>query len=133
MSLDIFATFATDENLENNGTWFPIGKDAELLIARSGNPNYGKKLTSLFERYENVLKHRDAAADAKSEEIMIEVLATTILLGWKGVSFQKQPLEYSLANAKKLLAVREFRKLVVKLSEDFESFKVKEEAEQGEA
>ena len=37
MALDIFAQFATDETLEENGTWFPIGGGARVLVARSGN------------------------------------------------------------------------------------------------
>lgn len=133
MSLDIFSQFATDESLEDNGTWFPLGGGARVLVAREGNRNYGKKLSALYERNQKALELKDDAADALSETIMIEVLATTILLGWENVSFKKAELSYSVENAKKLLAVREFRRQIAKFAADVDAYKVKEEAAQGEA
>jgi len=133
MSLDVFAQFATDETLEENGTWFPIGGGARVLVARSGNRKYAKMLTKEVERNKPALDLSDDAADKLSEEIMIGVLAETILLGWEGVSFKGKPLEYSVANAKMLLALRDFRKTVAQFADDMSAFKFKETAEQGKA
>lgn len=133
MALDIFAKYATDESLENNGTWREIGGGAELLIARSGNKQYAKLLTKLVEQNRKVLDLSDDAADAKSEEIMTEVLAKAVLLGWKGVQFKGEDLQYSVENAKMLLKIKDFRRMVVGMSEELDSFRAKEEAAQGEA
>ena len=133
MALDIFAQFATDESLEDNGAWFEIGGGASVLVARSGNRKYAKMLTKEVERNKKVLDLNDDAADKKSEEIMIAVIAETILLGWKDVSFKGEVLEYSIPNAKKLLAVKDFRKAIGQFADDVTAFKFKEEVEQGEA
>lgn len=133
MSLDLFTQYATDETLENNGTWVDIGGGARLLIARSGNRKHAKLLTKEVERHRKVLDIGDEIADQKNDEIMIDVMARTILLGWEGVSFKGQKLDYSVENAKKVLALRDFRVHVAKLSDDIEIFRLREEAEQGEA
>ena len=133
MALDIFAQFATDETLEENGTWFPIGGGARVLVARSGNRKYAKLLTKEVERNKKALDLNDDAADKLSEEIMIGVIAETLLLGWEGVSFKGEELEYSVANAKKLLAVKDFRKAIAQFADDVSAFKFKETEEQGKA
>jgi hypothetical protein len=133
MALDIFAQFATDETLEENGTWFPIGGGARVLVARSGNRKYGKMLTKAVERNKKALDLNDDAADKLSEEIMISVLAETILLGWEDISFKGEVLEYNVANAKKLLAVKDFRKAIAQFADDVSAFKFKETEKQGKA
>ena len=133
MSLDIFAKYATDESLEANGTWREIGGGAELLVARAGNKAYSKLLTKLVENSRKVLDLNDDVADAKSDEIMVAVMANTVLLDWKGISFKGEDLPYSVENAKKLLAIKDFRKVVSGFSEDLSAFRAKEEAAQGEA
>jgi len=133
MALDIFAQFATDETLEENGTWFQIGGGARVLVARSGNRKYGKMLTKEVERNKKALDLNDDAADKLSEEIMISVLAETILLGWEDISFKGELLEYNVANAKKLLAVKDFRKAIAQFADDVSAFKFKETEKQGKA
>lgn len=133
MSLDIFAQFATDESLENNGTWFPIGDDSRVLVARSGNRAYAKMLTKLVEQGRKTLDLGGEVADKKSDEIMIEVMANTILLGWESLSFKGEDLEYSVENAKTLLSVKDFRKLIAQFADDTAAFKMKAEVEQGKA
>jgi len=133
MSLDIFAKYATDESLENNGTWFDLGSGARLLIARSGNRKYAKLLTKEVERSRKVLDLADEMADQKSDEIMIDVVARTVLLGWEKVSYKGKDLDYSLENAKLLLALKDFRRQVATFADEMEAYKVKEEDAQGEA
>lgn len=133
MSLDIFAHYATDESLENDGAWFDLGGDAKVKVARSGNPRYAKKLTALYEKNKKVLDLGGDAADKLSNDMMVEVLAETILLDWKGLSFKKQELPYSVENSKMLLSVKDFRRVIAGFSEDVEAYRVKEEQAQGEA
>lgn len=131
MSFDIYAAYATDENLENNGTSFPIGKDSTLLVARAGNRAYSKAITKAVEKRRVELDGNDDAAAAVSDQIMVDVMAETILLGWTGLSFQGADLEYSQANAKTLLAVKDFRKHVASLADNMDAYKFKAEVATG--
>ena len=60
---------------------------------------------------------------------MVSVLAESILMGWDNVTFKGETLEYNLENAKKLLGIKEFRRLVASLADDVENFKVAEIAQ----
>lgn len=132
MAFDLFTQFATDETAELQGTWRAIGNDIELLIARSGNRNYARLLNMLIESNRQTLDLRNDVADAKSDEIMVEVLAETVLLGWRGpVMFKGKDLPYSKANAKEVLKMREFRLMVARLSDDMAAYRAKLEVEQG--
>lgn len=132
MSFDIFEAFATDENLENNGTTFPVGKGSTLVVARAGNKRYARAITKAVEARKAELEGDDDAASAVSDEIMIDVMANTILLGWTGLSFKGQDMgAYSVEKAKSLLAVKDFRKHVAGLSDTMAAFKVKAEVASG--
>lgn len=126
--MDIFSTYAVDEAKEQSGTWMEIG-DAKFLVARAGNKNYAKLISKEIERNQKALDRKDEAADALSDKIMIKVIAETILLGWENVSYKGKPLEYSKEAAGTLLAHKEFRREIMKLSDDFNAFKCEQEAE----
>ena len=146
--LDIFAVFATDEKLENEGVWKDIGQGTELLVARTGNRAYGNELTKLVEANKDVLDERKddkptPAADAMSDSIMVDVLAATVLRGWRtkrpdgtyvgDLLYRKKPLSYSVENAKLLLSHKDFRQKVVGIATEIDNYRVKEEVQQGEA
>ena len=128
---DVFNELATDLSLEDNGSWFDMGKGARVLVARSGNRAFSKALSKAVEANKQVLDAEDEHADLKSDELMIDVVARTLLLGWEGISFKGAPMTYSAANAKTLLAVKDFRARVQGFANTFEAFKVKEELAQG--
>lgn len=137
MSFDFFSAYATDENLENNGTQFPFN-GGFLLIARAGNRAYSKALTAAVESRRVELDADDSGK--VSDEIMTDVMARTILLGWTGpvvdgvqtaFQFKGADLTYSTDSAKTLLAMREFRKAVAALSDQMDAYKVKAEVATG--
>lgn len=128
-TLDIFEKFATDETAEVNGAIVEFG-GTKFTIARAGNPKYTKLLSQLVDKHRAALDLKDESADALSDRILIEVLATTILLGWDKLNYQKKPMEYSIENASKLLAHKDFRREVSRMSEDLDNFRAKFEAEQ---
>lgn len=118
--LDIFAEFA----VEDGGVWHPYAGDVEFLIARANNPKFARRANYFYEKYKRVLDGKGEAAEAKSNEIMAKVMAETILLGWKGkVRFQGQTMEYSVANAAKMLAVQTFREWVIQQAQDSQAYK----------
>lgn len=132
--MDIYKSFATDAALEQSGVWSRIGDGAELLIARAGNKRYAKLLTKQVTQNQRALDAGNEASTDLSESLMIDVMAETILLGWRrtdekqvvvnNLLFKGAPMEYSVANAKVLLGVKDFRKLVNQLSDDFNAYRV---------
>jgi hypothetical protein len=131
MSFDLFTNFATDEVAENAGTWRDISPTASLLIARSGNRAYARMLSAEVEKNRLLLDAKGDAADAKSDDILVAVVAETILLDWKGITYKGADLPYSKANAQLVLRLKDFRALVQKLADETSSYKLKLEVEQG--
>lgn len=125
--MDVFAQFATDEKKEIEGVWVEIGDGAKLLVARSGNRKYARLLGTEVEKHQRALDGKSDAAEELSEKLMIGVIAGTILLGWEGVKYKGQPMAYSVENAKTLLAVKDFRVFVTKLSNDIEAYRAVQE------
>ena len=130
---DVFKELATDPSKELNGTWFDIGQGARILVARSSNRAYAKALTKAVELNRELLAGEDEAAVAKNDSIMIELFSTTILLGFEGISFKGEAMAYSVANAALLLAVADFRALVARKSNEFDAYRVTQDAAQGKA
>lgn len=128
--LDIFTTFATDEKLEVEGTWRDLQGGARLLLARAGNDRYNKKLNELYTLHQEKLTGKTPEADKLNKDLMNEVLATTILVGWENLSYKRQPIQYSVENAKMLLSHGEFRDKVVAMAQDVEAYRAKLEDEQ---
>lgn len=131
--MDIFSAFATDEKVELDGAWFNLSKTAKVRVARAGNPNYldlmRRKLEASGVDVEGTSKEDEEAAEA----VVIEVMASTILLDWQGLEFKGSPMTYSHENARTLLAIKDFRVKVLGFARSFEAFKVKAEGAQGNA
>lgn len=121
---DVLQTFGTDRKLEEEGKEIQIGEDVFVTVARSGNRKYNTLLSKKYEESQYVLKQKNEAAEERSETIIVETMARTILLGWRGpMALAGELLPYSVANAEKLLRVKDFRVLIGKLSEDMGNFK----------
>jgi hypothetical protein len=142
--MDIFRAFGTDPVLEKQGRYFELG-DAEFLVARSGNQAYTDMFSQLVQAHKHTLDQRvtpedRARANERAEKITVEVMSKTILLGWRPIvrkladgtevagkiEFNGEDLTgaYSVANAAKLLAVKEFRNWVQSKSDDYKNFLV---------
>jgi hypothetical protein len=129
--LDIFAAYATDETLEDQGTWRRIGGGAEILVARLGNPNYEDAVKAEVAANRETLDLGGEELAQAYKELSLRVLARTILLGWKNVSYKGKPLDYSVQAAEMLLAHREFRRVVEEFASDFNQYRAKLEEDQG--
>lgn len=124
--IDLFSAFATDNSKEQEGTLtqLPGAGDTKFRICREGNKAYSKMLQRLVKQNRAVLDSKGDAAEKKSDEILVDVIASTILTGWEGkVRYQGKDLEYSKDNAKTLLSHKEFRNTVIKVAGDMETFK----------
>lgn len=132
--MDIFSSFATDETLENEGKWFPLSKTASVKVARSGNAKYLAFLRAKFKDLNFDFEDKSPENDQLAESVTLEVMAHTILVGWKGLTDKTgATVPYSTNQAKTYLAVKDFRKKVGGFADDFQSYRLKEEVAQGNA
>ena len=133
MAIDLFSEFGTDTKAEEDGVWEEYADGVAFLIARSNNKKYARLITKAFEKNKRLLEAKNDAAEAKSEEIIVDVSARALLLGWRGdLQWKGEPMEYSLENAKTLLAVKDFRRWVFERAEDIDRFKTVKKADDSE-
>jgi hypothetical protein len=114
---------AIDTKSASEGTWIDIGDGASLLIARWDNPAFSKMLRK---RVRKGARLGGDSSDTDSDKEMADLLAQTVLLGWKGLTAAGEPLPYSKEAAFNLLSdpsLVEFRDLVVRLSQDAANFR----------
>lgn len=132
--MDIFHQYATDSALEMEGKEFDFGGGVTMKVARSYNAKYTRMLSQLYEAHKHTLDQKDtpeqiAAGEERSLKIMAEVMAHSVLLGWTGpVMYKGEPLPYSVANAEKLLLLKEFQKEVGRKADDFKNYRFQTEA-----
>lgn len=130
MAIDLFNEFATNPEAEENGVWQEFAPGTKFLIARSTNKHYSRALTKAFEKNKATLSRTSDASEAMSEDIMIGVIARTILLDWQGVTYKGvKDYSYSFENARELLSHKDFRRWVMSKAEDLDSYKAVQEAE----
>jgi hypothetical protein len=104
--VDFFSEFALNEDTTETGVWVPYMGGTEFLVAYSKNRKFRNRASYYYKKYARTLDANNEQARDKLEEITIQVMAETVLLGWRGpVAYQGIPLEYSVANAKLLLTL----------------------------
>ena len=102
---------ATDKDVEKNGVWrdFPDDNDVPVrfLIARQGGGNspYLKELEREIRPLRRSSKNGTQLDPEIQKQILIRVLAKTVLVGWENVLDRAgNPLPYSVENAIDLLS-----------------------------
>lgn len=101
---DIYTKFGTDKNLERTGIVLDYGDGLEIRIARAGGSNtrFEKATQQKMRKYSQQLKH-DLLEPDQMREVMREVLAETVVLGWEGVTDrQGKALEFTVPNCVQL-------------------------------
>lgn len=84
---NIYDKFGTDKKLEQAGITLDYGDGLEIRIARAGGSNIKFEKSTQFKmrKYNQQLKH-DLLEPDQMREVMREVLAETVVLGWSGVT-----------------------------------------------
>lgn len=131
--MDVFSSYATDEVAESEGRWFPLDKKTKVLVARTGNPHYLKAIRQRMKDAQIDTEDNSEDNEKLVSELVVETMAETILLGWSNLLMQGTELPYSKANAVKVLSVKGFRARISSIADKLESFRIKDEAEQGNA
>lgn len=83
----IYDKFGTDKKAEQEGIILDYGDGMEIRIARAGGSNvkFEKSVQQKMRKYGLQAKH-DLLEPEQQREIFREVLAETVVLGWKGVT-----------------------------------------------
>lgn len=89
-------------NTETEGSEF-IYRGNKLIVARSGNTNFKKLFRELMKPFKDEFDN-DRMSEDQSNELMIECVSQTILVGWKEFKdITGKGYEYSHKNSKELL------------------------------
>lgn len=114
--------FDLNDELSVEGRWVPIGKDAELKIARMNNEKYRDFVKKKLKPYRSAMR-AGTVDDALTTEIVVMAMARHVLLDWKGLTEKGEPLAYAVETAERLLRDKEpFRELVASLATDQQLF-----------
>lgn len=131
--MDIFASFATDEKKEEEGTVVfltsgkDLAKDPWIKVARLNNTQYAKAVAEGHAKVQadkKLLRMSDEQAEIIGKNVMIEVLADTVLKGFGNLTFQGDVLPPGRESHLTFLRVKDFRELVVGHAADVDLFRV---------
>ncbi len=127
---DLKEAFATDKQAVEEGSVLKLSKDAHVLVARMPNEGYRRELGRQVERHSAVLDLNTKESEELNEDIMADVLAKTIILGWEGITDGGEKVKFSPETAKKfILKYEDFRKLVTSFATDINNYRAAQEAE----
>jgi hypothetical protein len=116
----------TDATLETEGVWRKF-EDAEFRIAGSNSPRYQRSLRRHAQSATAKLKTDPATQD----RMLIEAMADTILIEWKGkVTLKGKQLAVTRENKVTLLSVPFFRNWVAEQMQDISNFRAAADAEE---
>lgn len=121
-------SLATNEALETEGVWRELPKGAGLKIARWQNAEFAKLMRRKFKDNRDLLEADDDLSDKVGTEVLIEVMAITILKDVRNIAFEGVVIEkYTPEIGRKLLAIKDFREKVKTLSEQVDQYRDKKE------
>jgi len=126
--MDLKKIFATDERREIEGTWIPLpdpaGK-ARIKVARYGNPNFVRAIDEATRNYRQAGRGIVKIPEEMARKILIETLASTVLLDWENIEDDGKPVPYNRENAEAMLEkYKDFRDFVSSCSTNFELYHV---------
>lgn len=129
--MDIYKQFSTDKELEEEGVWHDIGEGAKVKVARWGNKKFQARMRARTKGRQREIQLK-TLPESQSEAILTQCIAEAILVDWEGFEASGKKLPYSVEAAVKVMTeLKDFRDIVVSLSEDAEVFRV-EQAEETE-
>lgn len=119
--MDISKRYVTSEAAEIEGIWRNLEEAGEVRVARLGNTRYQQAYQRL-ERNKGTVDGT-VLTEAEQTELVVEAMAEAVLVDWRGIEWEGEPMPYSLENAKVVLRVKDFRRVVLELSRDWEQYR----------
>ena len=124
--MDVKKAFRTNEKKEIEGIWIQLDDKAAIKVARAGNPKFQRLFQKLTKPYRQAIRTGSLSEDV-ARKILIECMAETILLDWKGFEENGKEIKYSKEKSIEYLNIKDFRDFVAQCSEDFSLFKDEED------
>lgn len=132
--MDLRATYGTDAALEADGIDLHLGGGAYLTLARAGggNARYEACMRRLF------APHRRALAagtldEKTASEIMQQAYAEAVVIGWRGIELDGEPLPFSVANVRRVFSeFPEVWRIVQEEANKFANYRAEDIKDQGE-
>lgn len=126
-----FSEYQTDQTLEEEGVWVGLRKgDAEVLVARAGNSQHEALVRRLRKKHGRGFRNDELPREVE-EQIALDALSRTILLGWRGIEDDDgKEIPYTPEKARELLKLsRDFRLEVTQIATEMEVFRKEEQEE----
>jgi len=124
-----------DDQLVDEGAWFPYGEDgAAFKIASMNKKAYRNKLGRLMTRAVTANRNNPDIPQVKRDEIIDEAMVGTIIMGWKGwQEDDDSDIAFTEDNARRFLQTGQVRDFIQRMAGNDENFKPKkgENAEGG--
>ena len=130
-----FNQYDYDRDLAENGRRIDLDATSYLIIARWGNKAFNALFTELtkpYGKYQDFGKFKASGIDQDEQlEIMYQLLAQTILVGWGGMQDGGEDLPYTVDNAIMILKKYDnFLGDVMRMSQDDATFRSESMAEE---
>lgn len=105
MKTNLDSKFKTDSSKETDGVWYPLTPEVSFKLRRMGGKNSMRLKQYAATAYKPYAKQieADVLSQEKSFEIACAMLVDVIIVDWKGVEADGQPLEFNRENAMNLL------------------------------
>lgn len=103
-----------------NTAWIDGPEGAKFHIRSTEAPQYRQKILALGRQHQHRIK-RDPKLQ---QELTIQTMAESILIGWEGVTDNGAPLPCTPENKKLLLEIPEIRDLISTESQDLANFRL---------
>lgn len=118
----------TNPELEVNGVWRDLPRGAKVKVARWQNDEFSRMMRTKFKANRDLLEGEDELSDKLGTEILIEVMACTVLKDVSGLAHNGKLIEkYTPAIGMDLLKVKGFREKVKAFAEQMEAYQDKKE------
>jgi hypothetical protein len=119
--------FQTNKSMEEEGVWVDVdGNGTRIKVARINNARYKKYFQKITKPYKRQIRTGTLSEDL-AEKLLVDALANTILLDWKGFTKEGQDFPYSVDHARLFLAESpDFRDFVSDAANEMETFRTAE-------
>jgi hypothetical protein len=122
------SSLSTNEDLEVQGVWRDLPKGAAIRVARWQNTEFSRMMRLRFKANRDLIDGDDDLSDKVSLDILIEVMAATILKDVRNFGLEGKRIEkYTPEIGEKLLRVKDFREKVKAVSEQADQYRLKQE------
>jgi hypothetical protein len=119
--------FQTSKSAEEDGIWVDVdGNGTKVKVARINNARYKKYFQKITKPYKRQIRN-GTLAEELAEKLLVDALANTILLDWKGFTKDGEDFLYSVDNARSFLQESaDFRDFVSDAANEMENFRGEE-------